>query len=124
MSLFATWLRAEMAARGYDQRQLAQVLGVGESTVHGWLMQGSIPTLRTTLLLARTFQLSTDVIIRAAGYDVLPSSDETVRAERRAALLAALPRFAEIAEKIARLPAETQDAYLSIIERMVPNGGP
>lgn len=127
MTPFSTWLRAQMQARGIDNRQLAQKLTdlndgkrIGDSTVHDWLEQGALPTVRSVVLLSRYFQVSTDTIIRLVGYDVVVSDDDTERNARRAELLARLPRFAEIAEKLARQPAEKQDAYLSVIERLLP----
>lgn len=127
MTPFSTWLRAQMQARGIDNRQLAQALTtlnddkrIGDSTVHDWLEQGALPTVRSVVLLSRYFQVSTDTVIRLVGYDVVVSDDDAERNARRAELLARLPRFAEIAEKLARQPAEKQDAYLSVIERLLP----
>lgn len=121
MSVFSTWLRSEMNKRGLDNRQLAQRIGAGDSTVHGWLEQDAQPSVRSIVLLSRLFGIATDTILRLAGYDVVVSDDEDERQARRAELLARLPRFTEIAEKIARLPPEKQDAYLSIIERLLPS---
>lgn len=127
MTPFATWLRAEMTRRGVDNRQLAQGLSalnqdkrIGDSTVHDWLEEGALPTVRSVVLLSRFFDVSTDTILQVIGYDVVISDDEDERTARRAAVLAQLPRFAEIAERLARLPDEKQDAYLSIIERLLP----
>lgn len=127
MTPFATWLRAQMAARGIDNRQLAQALTdlndgkrIGDSTIHDWLEQGALPNVRSCVLLSRYFHVSTDTIIRLVGYDVVVSDDDGERAARRAELLARLPRFAEIAEKLSRMPAEKQDSYLSVIERLLP----
>lgn len=126
MSAFSTWLRAEMAKRGLDNRQLAIQLGLGkrgagDSTVHGWLEQDAMPSVRSLLLLSRLFNVDTGTILRLAGYDIVTSGDDAERDARRADLLARLPRFVEIAEKIARLPPEKQDAYLSVIERLLPS---
>lgn len=120
MSVFSTWLRAEMSKRGLDNRQLAQRLGTGDSTVHGWLEQDAQPSVRSVVLLSRLFGITTDTILRMAGYDVVASGDDNDRQARRAELLARLPRFTEIAEKIAKLSPEKQDAYLSVIERLLP----
>lgn len=120
MSVFSTWLRAEMAKRGLDQRQLAQRLGTGDSTVHGWLEQDAQPNVRSIVLLSRLFNVSTDTILQLVGYDVVQSMSADERETRRAELLARIPRFPEIAEKIARLSPEKQDAYLSVIERLLP----
>lgn len=127
MTPFATWLRAQMEARGIDNRQLAQKLTdlndgkrIGDSTIHDWLEQGALPNVRSVVLLSRYFGVSTDTVIRLVGYDVVVSSDDAERDARRAELLARLPRFAEVAEKLTRLPSEKQDAYLTVIERLLP----
>lgn len=120
MSAFSTWLRAEMAKRGLDQHQLAIKLGTGDSTVHGWLEQDAQPQVRSIVLLSRLFGVTTDTILQLVGYDVVQSMSADERDHRRSELLVRLPRFAEIAEKIARMPPEKQDAYLSVIERLLP----
>lgn len=127
MSPFATWLRAEMAKHGMDNRQLAQRLTalnddkrIGDSTIHDWLEQGALPNVRSVVLLSRAFNVSTDTILHVVGYDTVVSGDESERTVRQAELLARLPRFVEIAEKITRLSPEKQDAYLSVIERLFP----
>ena len=127
MTPFSTWLRAEMARHGIDNRQLAQRLTalnkgkkIGDSTIHDWLEQDALPSVRSIVLLSRVLGVSTDTIIQLVGYDVVVSNGDDERAMRRAELLARLPRFAEIAEKLSKLPAEKQDAYLSIIERLLP----
>lgn len=123
MTPFSTWLRATMERHGMDQHQLAQQLGTSDSTVHGWLEQGALPNVKSIVLLSRIFTVKTDTLIQLAGYDVVVSNSESERQVRRADLLARLPRFAEIAEKIARMPPEKQDAYLSVIERLLPSDG-
>lgn len=120
-TLFATWLAGAMQSHGMDQRRLALALDVKEGTVHGWLKQGAIPTVKNIVQLARFFNVGTDTLIDIAGYDVVPSKDPEERERRRADILARLPRFAEIAERVARMPAAKQDAYLSMIEKMVPD---
>lgn len=127
MTPFATWLRAEMKQHGIDNRQLAQKLSdlntnqkrIGDSTIHDWLERGALPNVRSVVLLSRYFNVSVETLIQLVGYDVVSSSADE-RDARRAELLARLPRFAEIAEKLARLPSEKQDAYLSVIERLLP----
>ena len=120
MSTFSTWLRAEMAKRGLDNRQLANKIGAGDSTVHGWLEQDVEPSVRFIVLIAREFQVPTELVLQYAGYDVVVSPDDLERDVRRADLLARLPRFVEIAEKLTKLSPEQQDTYLSVIERLLP----
>ena len=117
---FSTWLRAEMAKHGLDNRQLATKIGTGDTTVHDWLEEDTLPNVRSIVLLSRLFGVSTDTVIQLVGFDVVASANDGERNQRRADLLAKLPRFADIAEKIVRLSPEKQDAYLSMIERMLP----
>lgn len=125
MSVFGTWLLGAMNAQGMDARRLALALNVSEGSVHGWLYKGAIPSVRNLAELARLTGVGVETIIELAlGFSVAPSPSPAEREQRRAAILARLPRFAEIAEKVAVLPAEQQDAYLSIIERMLPGGLP
>jgi transcriptional regulator with XRE-family HTH domain len=119
-SVFATWLSGAMNAQGYDPRRLARALSVSEGTVHNWLHQGAMPNLHNIVELSRVFNVGTETLVQLAGYDVVVSGSPDERERRRAELLAKLPRFAEIAEKVAKLPPVKQDAYLSIIEKMVP----
>lgn len=117
---FSTWLRVEMAQRGMDNRQLASKINVGDATVHDWLEQDVLPNVRSIVLLSRLFGTPTDTIIQLVGYDVVASANDAERDNRRAELLAKLPRFVAIADKITRLSPDKQDAYLSMIERMLP----
>jgi len=117
---FSTWLRAEMAKHGLDNRQVAIKIGTGDTTVHDWLEEDTLPNVRSIVLLSRLFSVPTDTIIQLVGYDVVASANDAERDNRRAAILAKLPRFADIAEKITRLSPDKQDAYLSMIERMLP----
>lgn len=119
-SVFATWLQGAMDAQGIDARRLALALGVSEGAVHGWLYEGTIPGMRNLVELGRLFNVATEAVIQVAGYDVIPSKTPGERERRRAEVLARLPRFAEIAEKIAKLSPQKQDAYLSVIEKMMP----
>lgn len=128
MTPFSTWLRAQMKQHGIDNRQLAQRLTqlnkgkkIGDSTIHDWLEQEALPNVRSVVLLARVFNVSTSTVLELAGYDVVVSNGDEERTLRRAELLARLPRFAEIAEKIAKMSPDTQDAYLSVIERLLPS---
>lgn len=119
-SVFATWLHGAMTAQGVDARRLSIELRVSEGTIHNWLFEGAIPGMRNLVELGRFFNVSTETVIQLAGYDVIPSRTPDERERRRAEALARLPRYAEIAEKIAKLSPAKQDAYLSVIEKMIP----
>ena len=119
-TVFATWLRGAMDAKGIDARRVAIAVESSEGTVHNWLHQGAIPSMRHLVKLARLFDTPTETVVHLAGYDVVVSGTPDEREQRRAELLAKLPRFAGIVEKMAKLTPAQQDAYLSIIEKMVP----
>jgi transcriptional regulator with XRE-family HTH domain len=121
-TIFATWLQGAMNAHGKDARRIALALGVTESTVHNWLFEGAIPGMKNLVELARMFDVPTESVIKIAGYDIIPSRTPAEREQRRAEVLAQLPRYAEIAEKVAKLSPAKQDAYLSVIEKMLPEG--
>jgi transcriptional regulator with XRE-family HTH domain len=111
-----------MNAQGKDARRVSFALGVSEGTVHNWLFEGAIPGMKNLVELARLFDVPTESVIKIAGYDIIPSRSPTEREQRRADVLVKLPRYAEIAEKLAKLSPAKQDAYLSVIEKMLPEG--
>jgi transcriptional regulator with XRE-family HTH domain len=122
MSVFATWLQGEIDAKGWDQRQAALKIGVRESTVHNWLHQDKSPGVKNVLRIARALNKPVEVVLEQAGYvfdddDVPPSGNEM--AQRRADVLAALPQFAEIIDRLARQPAEKQAVYIELIHRLL-----
>lgn len=119
-TIFATWLLGAMNAQGKDARRIALTLGISEGTVHNWLYEGAIPGMKNLVELARLFDVPTESVIKIAGYDIIPSRSPSEREQRRAEILAKLPRYAMIAEKVAKLSPAKQDAYLSVIEKMLP----
>lgn len=121
MSLFATWLDAEMHARGFDQRSLALAVGVAESSIHNWLKQDVLPNVHQLVMISRALSIPTDTVLEQAGHIIIRSTDDGQRETRRADVLARVPRYAEIAEQLLRLSPEKQDAFLSIIEKMLPD---
>jgi transcriptional regulator with XRE-family HTH domain len=98
----------------------AAKIGVQPGTISKWLRRKSPPEMKGLIAIGRAFGLPTEEVIVAAGYDVKASDTDADRENRRLALLAAMPRFAEIMDRVARLPPERQDAYLSVIEGMLP----
>ena len=76
--------------------------------------------MKGLIAIGRAFEIPTEDVIVAAGHDVKGSDSDADRANRRLNLLTAIPRFAEIIDRVARLPPEKQDAYLSVIEGLLP----
>jgi transcriptional regulator with XRE-family HTH domain len=64
---FAAWLASEMASHGMNQRDLAEKVGVSNSTVNRWL--GSrIPAARYAERIADALLATTDEVLERAGY--------------------------------------------------------
>lgn len=121
MSVFSTWLSSEIEARGWDQRMAAQAFGVRESSVHNWLHQNRKPSVKNVLKIARGLHVPVEVVLSQAGYDGPSEAKRTPGAVEleRAALLAALPQFAEIIDIVASKPPEQQAVYLKVIRRLL-----
>lgn len=123
MSIFSTWLRQCMDQRGMSARDLARALETGDTTVHGWLVEGVIPGTHHLVQLHLLLDVPINVVLEQAGYKIRPSSGEDEREARRARMLARLPAYVRIGSKITKLSPEKQDAYLSAMERLLPPGG-
>jgi len=121
MSVFSTWLESELNARGWDQRQAALAIGVRESTVHNWLRQEIRPSVKNSLKVAKGLGVPVEVVLRQAGYNGPDEKQMTqpVVDKERAAILAALPQFAEIIDLVASKPPEQQAVYLKVIRRLL-----
>lgn len=120
MSVFSTWLRAEMQANGWDQRSAARAFGVRETTVHNWLHQNMRPSNRNLLRIALATRKPIDAVARAAGFDDFAAvlTDDAAASER-ARLLAALPQFAEIIDVMARKSLDEQAVYIALIRQIL-----
>lgn len=120
--VFSLWFREELRKRGWNGKIAAEKIGVGEGTISKWRKRKTPPEMKGLTAIGRAFGVPTEDVIIAAGFEVNASASDAERADRRLALLAAMPRFADIMDRVARLPPERQDAYLSVIETMLPNG--
>lgn len=99
---FATWLKAEMEQRRWDDRQLARATGVGRGYVQR-LLVGALPSAHYCQELAIAFSLPVDDIAQRAGHSSAPAG-HTVTVD-------AIVRYLE------RLPQADQDA----VSRYVAN---
>lgn len=118
--LFRVWLKQQLDTRGWDGKTAAQEIGVQPGTISKWLRRKTPPEMKGLVAIGRAFGMPTEDLIVAAGYPVTASESDADRENRRLALLSAMPRFAEIIDRVARMPPERQDAYLSVIEAMLP----
>jgi transcriptional regulator with XRE-family HTH domain len=121
--VFNLWFREQLRSRGWNGATAAEKIGVQPGTISKWRRRKTPPEMKGLTAIGRAFGIPTEEVIVAAGYDVRASDSDADREDRRLALLAAMPRFAEIMDRVARLPPDRQDAYLSVIESMLPNDG-
>jgi DNA-binding XRE family transcriptional regulator len=131
MTVFSTWLVDKMIHEGYghsaaslDKRRFSRDLGVVETTVANWIDGKNLPTMRAVVLLAKLFGLSTEDVLAAAGYEIVPSRSPTHRDERSDATLASLPTSKRFLEMIATKPPHEQDVWLSVFERLMRGDPP
>lgn len=118
--VFRSWFKQQIKTRGWTQKDAAMHIGVPPGTVSKWLRRKTPPEMKGLIAIGRAFELPTEDVIVAAGYAVNASDTDADRENRRLVLLTAMPRFADIIDRVARLSPEKQDAYLSVIETMLP----
>jgi transcriptional regulator with XRE-family HTH domain len=125
MSIFGTWLQAEIDARGWDARTTAAHVGVKDNTVHYWLVGSKLPSVPSALKLARALKVPVEEVLLKAGYqDIVTEAQGTTpdaAAQRRVEVLAQLPQFADIIEIMAKEPPERQAVQIEIIRRLLMN---
>jgi transcriptional regulator with XRE-family HTH domain len=121
--VFKLWFKEQLRSRGWSGAMAAAKIGVQAGTISKWRRRKTPPEMKGLIAIGRAFEIPTEDVIIAAGYDVKESDSDADRANRRLTLLSAIPRFAEIIDRVARLPPERQDAYLSVIEGMLPSDG-
>lgn len=119
-TLFRAWFKQQLDARGWDGKTAAEKINVQPGTISKWLRRKTPPEMKGLVAIGRAFGMPTEDVIVAAGYPVNASESDADRENRRLALLSAMPRFAEIIDRVARMPPERQDAYLSVIEATLP----
>ena len=131
MTVFSSWIADQMIAHGYghnaaslDKRRFARDLGMVETTVANWIDGVNLPTMRGVVLLAKLLGVSTDEVLAAAGYDIVPSATPAARDQRSDAILTSLPRSRKILEMIATKPPHEQDVWLSVFERLMQGDPP
>jgi transcriptional regulator with XRE-family HTH domain len=121
--VFNLWFKEQLRSRGWSGAMAAEKIGVQPGTISKWRRRKTPPEMKGLTAIGRAFGIPTEEVIVAAGYDVSASDSDADRSDRRLALLAAMPRFADIMDRVARMEPERQDAYLSVIESMLPDAG-
>lgn len=107
----------ELKRQGKNWAWLARETNFSEGTFSNWKSDpGRVPDLYTLALVSSKLKISLRVLIEACGYPVDESVEYTDRQARARALVAAVPRLAEVAEDIAKLKPDDQDALLVTIE--------
>lgn len=121
MSVFSAWLQSELDAQGWDQRQAAGAIRVRESSIHNWLHKGVIPKSPSLIKIAMATGTPIEDVMQAAGFpDLNIIRKKAARADARAKVLASLPQFAEIIDRVARQTPAKQAAYIEMIKRIIP----
>ena len=123
MSVFGTWLQAEIDKRGWDARTAAHHFKVKDNTVHYWLAGTKKPSLKSAILVAQALQCPIDEVLLKAGYSgIVQQAQGTTPDEAqqsRVKILAQLPQFADIIEIMAQEPPERQAVQIEIIRRLL-----
>jgi len=66
-SPLATWLRDQVAQRGWTQTEFAEAVGVSQGTASKWLLGTMDPTPESMQRIADAFFVSLDDVLAAAG---------------------------------------------------------
>ncbi len=113
--LYAT-VEDELKSQGKNWAWLARETEFSASTFTEWGNNPErIPELDKIALVALKLKVSLRVLIEACGYPVDESAGYADRQARARALVASVPKLAEIAEDLAKLKPDDQDAVLSFI---------
>lgn len=117
MAGLAAAIEAELNSKGKTWAWLARETGFSESTFTKWKKQNVlIPELDKIALVAAKLGVSLRVLVEACGYPVDESVGYLDRQARARALVAAVPRLAEVAEDIAKLRPDDQESLIAFIE--------
>lgn len=66
---FGGWLKEQMQKRHLNQPQLAQVLGVNQSTISFWMRDRVTPDRDNAAKLAKIFDVDPSTLYQLLGYD-------------------------------------------------------
>ncbi len=117
MAQFGVKVQELLLAAGKDAAWLAVQTGIANSTISNWLSNPNVqPKPGSVVKVASAFGVSVDELAPAAGYVIRQSANDSERAQRREALLAASPRWEDALDRLATKSAYHQDVALSMIE--------
>lgn len=116
----ATAVQEELDRQGKNWAWLARETNLSQSTFTEWKQDPDrVPELDKLALVASKLRVSLRVLVEACGYPVDDSNGYADRQARARALVAAIPRLAEVAEDLARLKPDDQEALIVFIESWI-----
>lgn len=117
MGGLASTIQDELDRQGKTWAWLARETDLSQSTFTEWKNDPErIPELNKLALVAGKLKVSLRILIEACGFPVDDSAGYTDRQARARALIAAVPRLAEVAEDLAKLKPDDQDSLMAFIE--------
>jgi hypothetical protein len=116
----AATVEDELNRQGKNWAWLARETKLAPSTFVAWKNEPDrTPDLHALGLVAAKLKVSLRILIEACGFPVDDSAGYVDRQARASALVAAVPRLAEVAEDLAKLKPDDQDSLLSFIENWI-----
>jgi transcriptional regulator with XRE-family HTH domain len=116
VSGFATFLRSEIDARGWTDRQMATNAGINPSTLHNWLTNPNVkPELDHLAGVAEALQVPLVRLIAICGYDVGTNGGGS---NPVAATVAAVPELRAHVEELMQLSPEDQRAVRAFVQAL------
>ena len=116
MTELATWLRAQMKSRGYNQIQTSVHTGVAQGTLSEILQKDHIPQIETLFRLAEHFDTDRTEILILAGH--LQRADQLPRGQH--------PQpdegdylIQELVEEFRKVPDEWKDVVIQQLQLIV-----
>lgn len=113
----AAAIQKALDQQGQTWAWLSRKTGIAQATFVNWRQNAKIvPELESLAAVSGKLGVPLRTLIEACGYPVNESADYADRTARARALVAAVPRLADVAEDLASLRPEDQDALMTMIE--------
>lgn len=120
MNGLAATVQAELDAQGKNWAWLSRETNIAESTFTKWKTQPDlVPDLYTLALVASKIKVTLRLLIEACGFPVDDHAGYTDRQARARALVASIPRLADVIEPLSKLRPDDQDSLMAWIEQWV-----